>query len=247
MNVDINEVAIYRKEIESLFNEFPRNIMVVLFVFSLITFQLLPPNYETIKSVCEGIISGFVFYFLIEVFPSAAKKINILNRFANETGRIESYFQHLIFDLKEELKQTGQVVPVEDKFFDVLQTLNITYMPQSTNVKQIFSTQRTPTGINFTYANLGNVLDSYIYQVQRKIIYYNKIADIYGLNDLDADIAEIIRSLENLTLNPKNTIAQIGHIGNNASFYGTELDIIREQVKKVQDQLKAKWFTEILF
>lgn len=245
MKVIVSEVDIYRKEVECLVKEFPKNIIVVLFFVSLVLFPFLKEDHETIKAICEGIISGFVFYLFVEIIPSATKKINKLNRFAKETGQIETYFQHLLSKIKDELRQTGQAVPSEDHFFNCLRHLNITYMPQTNNLRQISSTNQTSTGIQFVYSNLGNVLDSELYRIRKKITYYDKIADIHGINDLDTDIAEIVRNLDERTLNPKNQISQLRHIGNNAALYGTELDILRDDIKKIQTQLKVKWFTEI--
>jgi hypothetical protein len=247
MKISVSKVDIYRKEIESLIKEFPKNIVVILFLVSLALFPLLKENHETMKAICEGIISGFVFYLFIETLPSATKKINKLNRFAKETGQIESYFQHLLSIIKTELSQAGQTVPVEDQFFKCLQYLNISYMPQTNNLKRISSTVQTPTGIQFNYSNLGGVLDSELHQIKKRIIRYDKIADIYGIDELDAEIAEIVRNLEDKTLNPRGMIAQVGHVGNNAALYGTELDLLRDEVKKIQTQLKENWFTEIHF
>ena len=199
---------------------------------------------ELEKVLYGGIVSGFVFYFLIEFLPRTANKRKNLIRLAIEMKKCFEYIDSVFLDIKEEFKDKKIDIKEEQRFFKVLKLQNRKYNPTSTNLRLVKCTTNT-NPINLIYCNLGESLENKYLRLKEKIIHLDKVASTIQLESIDFDSLIEINQIADQKAFYKNIPIILPHTNNdndnNAAVFGTDFDIIFDKLSIVRNRLQTRF------
>jgi len=217
---------------------------VIVFIFAIISSLILFLKgchlSELEKVLYGGIVSGFVFYFLIEFLPRTADKRKSLMRLAVEVQKCFEYLNSVFLDLEEEFSDLGIKMDETGRFFKLLQSQNREYSPRSKNLKFIKHTTNT-IPIQFVFCNLGEALENKFLRLKEKLLHLDKIASIIQLESIDFDSMIEINQIVNRRQFYKTTPLVMRHTNNiwdnNAAIFGTDFDVIFDKLSVIKGRL----------
>lgn len=226
---------------EAFFSSIPQSILFVLFIIS-VYFIYLNNTPQVFRIVFEAIVTGYIFYWFVDVLPKFERNATNAKKVATELLPILEHINTLRFHVRDEIKASGQQFLDKHKFCDLLINMQNSHMPVTNNLRLIKGTAReTPDqSINFIYSNLEEVMQFQATYLLNKIRVFERTVSIYNLSDLDPELMCRVNNLSERS--PfSNHIKALTHIKNTPAVFGTEIDLIEDALVKIREKLEVSW------
>jgi len=228
-------------EAKRFFTSAPQIVLFIGAIVSAILMYACKFSEET-RAILEGIVSGYIFYFFVDVFPKSEKRASSAKKVAGELNAVLESISTFKAHVKDEILAIGQQIQNGDKFFSLLQNVTGTHIPTTKNMKRINGT--TPASatqpLQFHYANMEEVMKGEVIRLVHKLESLERISAIYGLADLDEELMRAVSDIPNRQLFSSG-IHAIGHIKNTPAMFASDFDWIEESLLKIKDSLQLDW------
>lgn len=230
----------YKNEIRTFVAEWPTNLLFLITVLSFVCLWRLDDELnELSKAVLGGVSSSLLFFIFIELLPKIDLKRRHLEKFSITLLEVIGQFHNTYEKLKIEFSSIEVDFIQKDRFFKLLQTQAIEYMPKTTNLQVVIRIEDTKP-ITPVYGNLGATLENDIRRFKQRLIRLEKIAALCDLDKYSLESFILIDDLDNKS-DLKGFINNLKHFKNSAALYGTDLDLVLNDLLKVSANL-AKSF-----
>lgn len=242
----LNKSKFVLSEMRRFFSSLPQ---MVLFAGALVSAFLmyLCPLSEVTRAILEGIVSGYIFYFFVDVLPKSERRAASARKVAGELNTVLTNIHLLKSHVKDEVLASGQQPQNQGKFFNLLERMIGTHMPTTNNMIRIKGTApATATqAIQFHYSNIEEVLHGELVRLVKRLESLERASAIYGLAELDEELMKSISELPIRQL-ASSGVRALGHINNTPAMFGTDLDWIEEALLKVKAKLESDWRVQFI-